>query len=65
MQERRVADRRIETRGYGEERRRFSESTSFSYGGVERRGAQRRCRDRRIRDRRKIDASTPPTDTAS
>jgi hypothetical protein len=45
MLERRRAERRVETRGYAEERR---QSRGSSYEGLERRLGQRRIRDRRV-----------------
>jgi hypothetical protein len=56
MQERRRAERRIEARGYAEERRRSGEQT---YGEPERRLGQRRIRDRRFRERRVDSLDTP------
>jgi hypothetical protein len=59
MLERRRDERRIVTRGYGEERR--LQLASEPPGGViERRGPQRRSRDRRIRDRRRGDHPLTP-----
>lgn len=56
MQERRRAERRIETRGYAEERRRPGQQAD---DGPERRLGQRRIRDRRFRERRIDSLDTP------
>jgi hypothetical protein len=56
MQERRRAERRVETRGYADERRRPGEQP---YHGPERRHVQRRIRDRRFRERRVDSLDTP------
>jgi hypothetical protein len=56
MQERRRAERRIESRGYAEERRRPGERP---HDGPERRLDQRRIRDRRFRERRVDSLDTP------
>jgi len=56
MQERRRAERRIETRGYADERRRSGEQP---YDRPERRHGQRRIRDRRFRERRVDTLDTP------
>jgi hypothetical protein len=53
MVERRRAERRIDTRGYGDERRRREQPPQPLYGGMERRSLQRRLRDRRLNDRRR------------
>jgi hypothetical protein len=54
MIERRRAERRIETRGYAEERR---QPRGASYEGMERRLGKRRIRDRRTGGDRRVAAS--------
>jgi outer membrane protein OmpA-like peptidoglycan-associated protein len=56
MVKRRGAERRIETRGYGEERRCLPQAPRQFAGNVERRNTQRRVRDRRTRERRRSGA---------
>jgi hypothetical protein len=54
MLERRQAERRVETRGYCDERRRLR---GLSYEGLEQRLGQRRIRDRRTLGERRVAAS--------
>jgi len=61
MLERRRAERRVEIRGYAEERRR---PRGQPYEGLDRRLGQRRIRDRRIGGERRI-ASATSLDTPS
>jgi outer membrane protein OmpA-like peptidoglycan-associated protein len=56
MVERKGVERRIETRGYGEERRCLPHAPRQFAGNVERRNIQRRVRDRRTRERRRSGA---------
>lgn len=58
MLERRRAERRVETRGYTEERR---QSRGASYEGMERRLGRRRIRDRRAGSDRRIASSDMPS----